>query len=240
MSKATLTGPIASVRRMPWSQRDAATPVDEHALYPIHEEDNVPEKPLHEYQVRYLIDALAVYLPDKWVTGDICMYWEERNFHQYAAPDVLVVDCEPPDPMPDVHLRWADPPALFVAEVGSKSTFRRDEGPKLEIYGLDLKVPEYLYFHPTRNQLTLYRLGESGYESVSPDARGWVFSQELNLWFGRDEKGFLRIYTPTGEMLLSHEEEARARCEAEARAAAAEQRLAEMEAELQRIRAPQS
>lgn len=221
-----------------------ATGTDEHDLYPVHEEDNVPENALHREQVRYLEGALAAYLPHKWVTGNICMYWQERNFHQYAAPDVLVVDCERPDPLPSTYLRWADPPPLLAIEVGSESTFKRDEEPKLETYAFDLAVPEYLYFHPERRHLRFYRLGPQGYEAVPPDQRGWVFSETLQVWFGPDEKGWLRAYTPAGERLLSHEEEARARREAEARAAQEaqarqemERRLAEMEAAWQRLQA---
>ncbi len=222
-------------------------PVDEHDIYPVHEEDNVPEKSLHEYQARYLRGALQARFPDRWVTGDICMYWEERNYHQYAAPDVLVVDAPPPDPLPPVYLRWRDAPALLVIEIGSRSTFVSDEGPKLATYGLDLRVPEYLYYHPDRHDLRFYRLGDRGYEAVMPDARGWVHSETLDLWFGADEAGRIAAYTPAGERLLSHEEEARLRQEearlrqeAEARLAAAEQRARDLEAELQRLRGSRS
>jgi len=204
-------------------------PEDEHDLYPAHEEENVPEKAQHELQVRYLRGALAVYLPEKWVTGNICMYWEKGNFQQYAAPDVLVVDGEPSDPPPGVYLRWADAPPLLVIEVGSKSTFLADEGPKLNVYGFNLGVPEYLYFHPDRQELRFHRLGARGYEAVPADARGWVHSETLDVWFGIDEAGWLRIYTPEGERLRSHEEEARARAEAEAE-------VERLRAELARLR----
>lgn len=247
MSDTTLTRPTPTrqPRARPVIPPPKPSVVDEHELYPIHEEDNVPEKPLHETQVRYLRDALTAHFPNRWVTGDICMYWEERSFHQYAAPDVLVVDCEPADPTPDVHLKWVDPPALLVIEVGSRSTFVRDEGPKLDIYGFDLQIPEYIYYHPTRHHLYLYRLAEKGYETVLPDARGWVYSNTLDVWFGEDASRKLRIFTPGGDVLLSHQETHRARQEAEARAATEtlarqetearvadmEKRLAELEAE---------
>jgi Uma2 family endonuclease len=205
--------------------------VDEHDLYPVHEEEKVPEKPQHELVARYLKNALAARFPDKWVTGDICMYWEEHNFWDHLAPDVLVVDCPTPDPLPNVYLLWSDPPTLFAVEIGSRSTFRRDEGEKPEGYCQDLRVPEYLYYHPRRRTLRLYRAREGGYDPVLPDGRGWMYSEVLDLWFGADEKGFLWAYTPAGERLLTHEEEARLRQEAEARAAA-EARLHEEEARL--------
>ena len=230
---------MSIVTAVPPLRRGAPEPpgIDEHDMYPVHEEDNVPEKMLHEAQARYLRGALAAYFPDRLVTGEVCMYWEERNFYQYAAPDVLVVDGPRPDPLPSTYLRWSDPPPLLVIEVGSRSTFVRDEGPKLDIYAYSLRVPNYLYYHPDRRLLQLFRLTDDGYHAVPPDARGWVYSETVDLWFGVDESGWLRIYTPAGERLLGHEEEARARQEADARAAAAEGRLAEVEAELQRLRA---
>ena len=231
------------------SRRSGDPAVDEHDLYPVHEEDNVPEKPLHELQAGYLKYALRAHFPDKWVTGDVCMYWEQGNKRLYAAPDVLVVGAPPPDPMPPVHLKWSDPPALLVAEVGSKSTFLRDEGPKLATYGWNLAVPEYLYYHPDRHELHLYQLEDSSYREVPRDARGWVHSEVLDVWFGVDDAGWLRVYTPEGEALLTHEESERARREAdrarreaEARAheeaearAGVEQRVAELEERLRRL-----
>ena len=202
----------------------------------------MPEKPLHEILAGYLKYALRAHFPDKWVTGDVCMYWERGNKRLYAAPDVLVANAPPPDPMPPVYLKWADPPALLVAEVGSKSTLLRDEGPKLATYGWDLAVPEYLYYHPDRRDLHLYRLKESGYSEIPADAHGRVLCETLGVWFGVDDAGWLRVYTPEGEVLLTHEESERARQEAEARArqetearAAAEQRVAELEERLRRL-----
>ena len=214
---------------------DIAVADDEHDLYPVHEEDNVPEKPPHERQARYLRDALQAYFPERWVTGDICMYWEERAFPLYAAPDVLVTEGPRPDPEPGVYLRWQDLPPLLVAEVGSRSTFVRDEGPKLDIYGLELRVPEYLYFHPIRRDLRFYRLVGREYQAVAPDERGRVHSETLDVEFGEDAEGFLRVFSMAGEMLLTHEESERARRQAEARALTAERRLAEVEAELRRL-----
>jgi hypothetical protein len=136
-------------------------------------------------------------------------------------------------------------------EIGSESTFKRDEEPKLGTYRFDLEVPEYLYYHPDRRDLRFYRLREGGYEAVPPDGRGWVRSETLDVWFGVDETGWLRVYTPAGERLLSHEEAERARQEAErarqeaeARAREAEERArseaqarAAAEAESERLRA---
>jgi len=232
MNDVTLTRPAP---RWPRPKGWPALPpmpmnVDERDLYPVYDGEFVPKNPYHEPQVRYLRGALAARFPHKWVTGDLCMYWEAWNFQQGAVTEVLVVDCEPPDPLPDRYLRWADPPPLLVIEVSSRSASARDERPKLTTYGLGLEVPEYLYYHPDRRDLRFYRLRKGGYEAVPPNERGWVYSETLDVWFGVDETGWLRVYTPAGERLLSHEETERARQEAEARAAVEAQARAEAEA----------
>jgi Uma2 family endonuclease len=227
---------------------------DEHELYPVHEEDSVPEKPAHERQVRYLRDALEARLPECWVTGEICMYWEERAFNRYVAPDVLVVGHPAIEEPKDVYLAWTDGPALLVVEIGSKSTFREDEGPKVERYLLDLNVSEYIYYHPHRNarrrSLRMWRLEGEDVVDVPTPGDGRFHSQALDLDFGLDEDGFLRIYDPGGQVLLgaveehARAEQERARAEQERQRADQErhraeqerQRVSALELELQRLR----
>src|SRR5205823_4651707 len=87
-----------------------ALPEDEHDHYPVHEEDSVPKIPAHYRQSRYFSGALQAYRPDLWVTGETCLYWEQGNTRDYAAPDVAVIGCPPPDEPPRVWLMWVDAP----------------------------------------------------------------------------------------------------------------------------------
>jgi Uma2 family endonuclease len=221
--------------------------VEDRDWYPIHEEDDVAEIPFHKEQTTDLYDALRVRFPQYFVTGNVCIYWERGNRSLYRAPDLFVAAGKPADPEPRVYLTWSDPPILFVAEIGSRSTLREDEGPKVEIYQDHIRAAEYLYSNPPKGDLRMWRMGDAGYEEVTPEPNGRLRSAELDLEFGI-EGGFLRIYTPDGERLRTHEEaeqllaeQAQLRQEAEARAAAErarreelERRLAEMEAQLQR------
>jgi Uma2 family endonuclease len=202
--------------------------VDEHTLYPVHEEDSVPENPDHEYQTRYLRDALSARLPQHWVTGEICMYWERDARERYVAPDVLVVEgTREQNPHP-VYLAWSDSPALLVIEVGSVSTFRKDEGPKVDRYLRDLGVREYLYCHALRERLRMWRLEGGSPVEVMTNEQGRVVSRELDLEFGLDADRFLRIYERDGRALLTHEEEHH-RAEQEHRRAEQERARAEQE-----------
>jgi Uma2 family endonuclease len=161
---------------------------------------------------------------------------------RYVAPDLAVVDGPPPDPLPRVYLKWEDPPLLFVAEVISDATAARERSEKPFIYENALCVPEYLVADPEDRGLIFWRLQDGRYRSVRPQS-GRMVSETLNLAFGFDDSGFLRIYTPDGEMLLTHAEE-RARAELEAdrarveaeRADAAMRRAQELEVELKRLR----
>jgi Uma2 family endonuclease len=226
------------------------TAVDEHDLYPCHEEDSVPQGDPHYWQVHYLGGAIQARRPDLRVTCDICHYWEPRNKKRYVAPDVSVIAGPPPAHRPNVYLAWSDPPLLFTAEIASPSKRQADVEHKQAIYELILQVPEHLDADPEQGLLALWHWGESAYRVVPPDARGRVWSEQLALWLGYDEDGFLRLYTRDGERLLTQEEEAqRADAEAERanleaqranreaqRRVEAERRLAELAAELERLR----
>jgi Uma2 family endonuclease len=230
---------------------------DDREFYPLHEEDDVPEIPFHRRQVRYLCGALSTRFSDWFVTGNVCIYWEPGNTRDYAAPDVFVVKGRLPEPEPRVYLLWRDPPVAFAAEIGSRSTFRVDEGPKLETYSQRVRATEYLYADPPRRDVRLWRLGPQGYEPVQPEASGRLRSTELAVEFGLDG-GFLRIYTLEGETLRTHEEaeeqvveeargrqaaearadrEARRRQRAEARAREEAQRREELERQIAELRA---
>ena len=149
------------------------------------------------------------------------------------------------------------PPDL-VLEVGSRSTGRRDYTVKREGYAA-IGIREYWRFDPSGGYhhdvpLAGDTLVDGEYVSVEivdePDGRHWGYSEvlELELWW---EEGTLRFRDPvSGHFLLTPEEErvaresAEARAEeeqagrmaAEARASSAEARMAEMEAELKRLR----
>jgi hypothetical protein len=213
---------------MPVSTQVSPALVDERDSYPIHEEDDVPEIDPHERQVRYARDALQTTFPDRYVGGNLCIYWEQGNRRRYIAPDLFVAHGLPAVPRPRVYLLWEDPPVSFVLEVISRETaamVAKNRG----IYRRHLQVREVLEVNAVRHQVQLWRLGPAGYEAVAPEASGRLCSQELELEFNLDENDFLWIYTPTGDRLLTYEEESLRRTEAEVRVREAEVRVREAE-----------
>jgi len=210
---------------------------DDPGVYPLHEEDDVPEIPPHEATNRYLRGAIAARFPTWFVTGDVCVYWEPGNRVDYRAPDVLVVKEPLFEEVYRVYQTWKQPRVTFVAEIGSKSTFREDEGPKVEIYRDLIRAEEYLYADPPHSVLRLWRLDPAGEVEVLPGANRRVRSEALGLEFGLDEAGDLRAYTLEGEVLLTHAETEAARQAAETARQAAEARAADLERQLAALQA---
>lgn len=206
--------------------------VDDRDSYPIHEEDDVPEIDPHERPVRYARDALQATFPDRYVGGNLCLYWEPGNRRRYIAPDLFVARGLLAVPRPRVYLLWEDPPVSFVLEVISRETAAR-VAKNRGIYRRHLQVREVLEVNAEQHQVQLWRLGPKGYEAVPPEASGRLRSQELGLEFELDENAFLWIYAPTGDRLLTYEEENQRRTEAEVRARELERELAELRARLQ-------
>src|SRR4051812_19421488 len=119
---------------LPVAIKSPALSADDQEFYPLHEEDDVPETVDHESAVRYARNALTVRFPDWCITGNVCVYWERANTNAYRAPDVFVVKEPLAEPVTRVYQLWKQPPIAFVLEVGSRSTFRTDVGPKVELY----------------------------------------------------------------------------------------------------------
>src|SRR5687767_9688101 len=121
---------------------------EEQKLYPVHEEDNVPETSPHESAVRYVLDVLAVRFKDSLVTGNICIYWIRGNRRRYVAADAMVALGRPRHPLPRTYLLWREPPVNFVLEIGSDSTRKVDLEEKPEIYARRIGAGEYFYADP--------------------------------------------------------------------------------------------
>src|SRR5438067_1084327 len=122
--------------------------VNDREIYPLHEEEDVSETEFHDLQTDYLCDALRAYFPHWRVFRNVNIYWVPGVKDLRRAPDVFVVAGAIPEPTLRVYHTWQDPPVNFVVEIGSRSTFREDEGPKVEVYSQDVQAAEYLYTNP--------------------------------------------------------------------------------------------
>jgi hypothetical protein len=217
-----------------------ASVVDNIFDYPLHEEDDVPEGSLHRRWSTYLGYVLEARFPHSFVTGNVCVYWEPRNFTGYVAPDVFLAAGQVPDPPPRVYRSWLLPPLRFAAEIGSVATAQR--GAKLGDYAAHLQPSEVLYTEPVDEdagemlapeQVHLYRWSGTAYVEVERQPNGRVWSEVLDLEVGVDEDRNLRLYTSAGEpqFYYPEAEQERAR-EAQARVLAEQERAREAQARI--------
>ena len=228
-----------------------ATEISTDIFYP--ETDGMP-LPDGEYQLRHFMDLIAILKHffrdrlDVWASGNTFMYYEEGNPRVSVSPDCYVVFGVDTDLIlnNNNYRIWDMGKAPdFVLEIGSPSTWRQDLGPKRNLYAR-LGIGEYWKFDPSGGDhygepLVGEWLVDGEYRrmemNIEPDGGAWGYSPTLNLelhWVD----GRLRLYDPEGGRWLQNMEETAEEVERERVAReSAEARLAEMEAELRRLRA---
>lgn len=233
------------------------TPRQKTIVYP--ETDGKP-LPDGEYQApiyREIVGAVQTFFsdrPDVHVNGNTMFYYEEGNPRRVISPDCYVAFGVDVDRIfsNNTYLLWEmGKPPDFVLEIGSRSTARVDLGSKRDLYAR-LGVGEYWRFDGTGGDFYREPLvgeyltgGEYRRFELQQEADGllWGHSPTLNLDLCWDA-GRLRFYDPaTGTWLLNQQEEHEgrqaaeaARQAAEAARQAADERVAELEAELRRLR----
>lgn len=213
-------------------------------VYPESDGEPMAETDTHRDQMIYLISALQDYYRDRedvYVAGNLFVYYEEGNPQAVVAPDVFVVFGVRSGER-RVYKLWVEgraPDVIF--EVTSPSTRAEDLGTKQGLYAY-VGVKEYFIYDPLADYLKPslqgYRLKNRSYQPMPrlPGPADGLQSETLGVTL-RVEGRLLRLYdTATGERLLTPQEAYDARrIEAEARRAA-EARIAELEAELKRLR----
>ena len=203
--------------------------------------------------------------PDVFVAGDLLVYQEGRPdaagrvLPVWVAPDVLVsFGVEDRDRGSYVIWQEGKPPD-FVMEIASTSTWKRDRDEKPAVYA-SLGVGEYFLFDAVGGRLEPRLQGHAlrggAYRplprEVLPNGEWGVRSEVLGLCvYSKGSQRALRWFDPaTGKDLEEYDEvhdardaaEARAAEEAVARQAAeegvaeAEKRIAELEAQVRRLR----
>ena len=192
--------------------------------------------------------------PDVEVSGNTFIYYEEGNPRRFISPDLHVtlgVTAEGFASMDyrNTYLVWEiGKPADFVLEIASESAALRDVTEKRVLYAR-IGFGEYWRFDGSGGDfygepLVGEYLADGEYRRfhVAPDAEGRPhgYSPALALWLYWDA-GQLRFYDPaTGRWLLSRAEIVAAKERAQAAQQAAEAQVAELQAELRRLRGEQS
>jgi Uma2 family endonuclease len=190
-----------------------------------------------------------------YVASNLLVYYEEGRPNKYVVPDDFVVlDCDPGQRR--TFRIWEEkrtPDVVF--EVTSASTKREDERVKPKVYAR-MGVQELFLYDPTAEYLKPalqgFRLLDDEYSVIEPDVSGVLRCNALDIGLRLQSRDLLLIDLESGKLLPSEAEAAEsarhmekaaretaeaARQQEQAAREAAETRAAELEAEIQRLRA---
>jgi Uma2 family endonuclease len=218
----------------------AAIPLQREIYYPESDGKPMAETELHANVMFDLIHALqARYAGDMdvQVGGNLLFYYEEGNPRASVSPDVYVTRGIPKGPR-DTYLIWEEGlPPCFVIEVTSKSTSNEDLRRKKALYER-LGIEEYFLFDPREEYLHPplqgHRLVNGRYQPIPADGDGSLSSRTTGLILRPEGMNLRLVDAATGERLLGHREETKARRAAEERNCALEEEIARLRRELGR------
>ena len=231
--------------------------------YPCEDDEPMAATGFHAEQISNFFDQLYRYFainPHIYVGIDNFIYYREGDLTKFVAPDVYVVLGVDKFPQRRSFYTWSEGavPAV-VFEFLSDSTANQDRNEKVQLYLMDMGVPEYFIHQPEMKKPAEFRgwrrSPSGGISEILPEAQRGLFSETLNLLFRWEnilpnEVRLLRPYLPDGTPITTsieeehlrieaqrlRAEEQRLRMEAEARAEEETERRQALEAELERLR----
>lgn len=145
---------------------------------------------------------------DFFAGGNLSIYYSsrQRKSEDVKGPDFFVVlDTERKERKSWVVWDEDGKYPNFILEVLSDSTAQTDRGLKKQIYQDIFRTPEYFWFDPYKFEFKGFRRHYRQYEEIEPNERGWLWSEELQLYLGILNEQ-LRFFTPDGQLVLTPEE----------------------------------
>ncbi|HEX9941847.1 MAG TPA: Uma2 family endonuclease [Thermoanaerobaculia bacterium] len=221
--------------------------------------DEVPQSGPHSEAATQLFDLLKRHFApreDVLVTFDMKVLWGIPGLPE-PSPDVAVIlgirDKKRSRTLFDVPQEGVRPSLIIEVASPFDTEVRRNDYEKKVDLCERMGLPEYLIADPPFSEddrllWTGYRMAPGGrYEKIQPDTEGFLLSETAGLLFGvaDDERTPRVVDVATRERLFTSSEidaartrEAETRKVAEERAKAAEDELARLRAELERLRKP--
>lgn len=205
-------------------------------------DDGVPlESNRHRIAMNVLIDSALVALHDKpnsFAGGNMFVYYsrEQAMNRDFRGPDFFVALNVDGDRDRQGWVTWEEQGRYpdVIVELMSPSTAKIDKGVKKQLYAQTFRTAEYYVYDPFNpDSLEGWRLDIShGYQPITPNDRGWLWCEQLEVWFGTWEGRirrepvtttchWLRMFDRDGNLLPLQEE-------------VVEQRIQQVEQERQR------
>ena len=139
-----------------------------------------------------------------YAAGNLTIYYSsrQRRDENFRGPDFFVVlDTEYRERTSWVVWEEDGKYPNLIIEMLSDSTAETDRGRKREIYQNVFRTPEYFWFDPYSLEFQGLRLSqEREYVEIPRNDRGWMWSEQLELYLGIVEEK-LRFLTATGELV---------------------------------------
>lgn len=205
------------------------------------ETDGVPlESPWHLAAMVLMIDTVNYLWRDRtdfFCGGNMFLYYSPAHVRNedFKGPDFFYVSGVDRLRPREFWVVWEEGkyPDLII-EFLSHTTAQVDRAIKKTLYEQTFQTPEYYIYDPDKQQLEGWQLGSDEYEAMTPNERGWLWSNVLQLWLGKwvgeylEQKGtWLRCYDINGQLVRIGVEEERQRAETEHLRADAQQRRAD-------------
>ena len=175
------------------------------------------EPPMETYfhlrQLILLLTSLEWYWRDRndfFAAGNLTIYYSRRQkkSEEFRGPDFFVVlDTERKSR--DSWVVWQENHKYpnVIVEILSESTAEIDRGLKKQIYQDTFRTPDYFWFDPKTLEFRGFHLTGNEYQELQPNEKGWLWSQELDLYLGIHQSK-LRFFTSQGQLVLTSEETA--------------------------------
>jgi Uma2 family endonuclease len=213
--------------------------------FPLRETDGEPlESWWHRAAIQLLIESVLAQFAsrdDFFVGGNMFIYYSLRQARKwdYRGPDFFYVSGVNRQPMRRYWVVWEEEGCYpdVIIELLSPKTAKADRTTKKQLYERKFRTPEYFCYDPNSHLLEGWRLGNRGYEALTPNEHGWLWSEELGLWVGTwkgvyltYDETWLRFYDRNGQLVPIPAEAEKQRAEAAvAELARLKDRLAELE-----------
>ncbi len=218
----------------------------------VEEDGENMESEWHRLAMNLLIESIRYHLrrrDDFYVGGNMFIYFNEvqaRN-RDFRGPDFFFVKDVPKEPLRRFWLIWQEGGRYpdVIVELISPRTARGDRTTKKDVYERIFHTHEYYCYDPQTRLLEGWRLLNHRYEPMAADERGWLWSEELQLWLGTWDGPFQeipgtwpRFYEPSGDLVQTFAEGARQEAAAARQQADTERKRAEaLAAELAALKA---
>ncbi len=169
------------------------------------------ETELHLQQMILLLNCLKWLWRDRddyFAGGNLSIYYssQQRKSEDVRGPDFFVVlGTEQRSRRSWTVWEEGGKYPNVIIEILSDSTAKTDRNLKKDIYQNIFRTPDYFWFDPDTQEFSGFHLVNGKYAPLNPNAEGWLWSGQLQLFVGIREKK-LRFFSPDGALVPTTEE----------------------------------